>query len=246
MLSACYDLKGELTVGEDDTVSGTMSISAPSELYAQMPELAQAGEDLPAGMTAEPLKADGYEGFTYTLDQVALTDLTEREGRGFPLTVTRDAAGYTVEGDFTSWFPKKGELQQQGLTIPGTLPPPRIALTLTLPTPIVDAPEGAPVEGSTLTLTEKWLMGHKTFAFKAPVAPEAPAPAPAAEPTVSAFPIPDHGRNPIPLYVFSLMVVGGLGLMFYGRFGAVAAKAPAGDKSAKASKAKAKKSKKRK
>ncbi|ROS76474.1 hypothetical protein [Cellulomonas sp. PhB143] len=104
-LAGCMRLHLDLTLGEDDTMDGSIVVAIsddvaqtlgqdPQDLWDQMGS--EIDGNLPDGAEQEPYAEDGYTGARFTYADQPISDT----GTGDELTITRDGDEYVVSGTF--------------------------------------------------------------------------------------------------------------------------------------------------
>lgn len=244
MLSGCYKIKSDLTLNPtNETVSGVLGVSVPTKYFKAMGDQLPS-EDLPAGVTVKEINANGMQGYSYTLTDVPMSELSASDSP-LPIKVARDGDAYVLTGDFTQWFFTTKSLKQDGIKVKGEVPAPQIDFKFTFPDPVTDAPKGTVTDGNTVKLSGPWVKSHKKFRIAAAHNFDAvPVPSfkdfPSADRSVEkAYPLPLKERNELPLFFFGLMIAGGLITIILAHYGHVS-RAPRDPKSKQAKKAKKK------
>ncbi len=105
VLAGCMKVDMDMTLSEDDTVSGSMVMAFSNQLAESMGmepgELwEQAGgdlaQDLPEGASQEPYSDDEYTGTTITFSDAPIEDFSGTGGE--EMSITRDGDEYVVTG----------------------------------------------------------------------------------------------------------------------------------------------------
>ena len=147
LLAGCMRVDADLTISEQDTVSGQVRIavdrewasaqgSDPDTMFA--PILQDLQEAPESGVTAEPFSDEDFVGLTLTLRHTPLERVSAATSG--VLKITRAAGEYQVNGDFT------GLAEQAGST---EIPPWQLDLSITFPDGVSKA--DGQISGSTVS-----------------------------------------------------------------------------------------------
>ncbi|MFE6968633.1 LppM family (lipo)protein [Isoptericola sp. NPDC057653] len=155
-LSGCMKVDLDMTLSEDDTVSGTMIMAvsnslaetmgmSPGDLWKQAG--GELGQDAPKGATQEPYSDDEYTGTKYTFTDAPISDISGTGGED--LTITRDGDNYVVDGtlDLAQGADQLKSLPQK---VQDAFD---VRLAITFPGAVSDAT--GTVDGTTVTWTPK-------------------------------------------------------------------------------------------
>ncbi|GAA1719524.1 hypothetical protein GCM10009809_14150 [Isoptericola hypogeus] len=160
-LAGCMKVDMDMTLSEDDTVSGTMVLAFSNQLAETMGmepgELwDQAGgeleQDLPEGTTQEPYSDDEYTGTQVTFADTPIEDFAGSGGED--LSITREGDEYVVTGtmDLSEGAEQLGSLPQ------GVQDSFDAQLSVTFPGEVTDS--NGEIDGNTVTWTPQ--MGETT------------------------------------------------------------------------------------
>ena len=122
-LAGCMKVDMDMTLSEDDTVSGSMVMAVsnslaetmgmePGELWKQAG--GELSQNLPEGTSQEPYSDDEYTGTKYTFTDAPISQISGEGGED--LTITRDGDNYVVDGTMNL---SEGADQLKSLTGPG-------------------------------------------------------------------------------------------------------------------------------
>ncbi|WP_277207643.1 LppM family (lipo)protein [Isoptericola croceus] len=160
-LAGCLKMDMDLTLNEDDTVSGSFTMAFADQLAESMgmdPQTLwdQAGDevasDLPDGATQEPYADGEYTGTTMSFTDMPLDELS---GAGTDeLSITRDGDEYVVEGTM-DMSDDTGQLDSMAAGMAGAFD---VRIAVTFPGEVIES--NGTVEGSTV----EWrpAMGEST------------------------------------------------------------------------------------
>ncbi|MFC8600524.1 LppM family (lipo)protein [Isoptericola sp. NPDC057191] len=160
-LSGCMKVDLDMTLSEDDTVSGTMIMAVsnslaetmgmkPGDLWKQAG--GEVGQSAPQGATQEPYSDDEYTGTKYTFTDTPIGDMS---GSGDEdLTITRDGDNYVVDGtlDLSQGADQLKSLPQK---VQDAFD---VQISITFPGAVSDA--SGQIEGNTVTWTPQ--LGETT------------------------------------------------------------------------------------
>jgi hypothetical protein len=160
-LAGCMRLDMDLTLSDDDTVSGTMTVAFsdqlaetmgmdPQELWDQAGD--QVAADLPEGSSQEPYADGEYTGTTVTFEDMPLEELS---GAGTDeLSITREDDEYVVQGTMNL----SDDTGQMSSLPPGVADTFDVRIAVTFPGEVIET--NGTVDGSTV----EWrpAMGEST------------------------------------------------------------------------------------
>jgi len=160
-LAGCMKVDMDMTLSEDDTVSGSIVMAVsnslaetmgmePGELWKQAG--GQMSQGLPEGATQEPYSDDEYTGTKYTFSDAPISEVSGGDAES--LSITRDGENYVVDGTM-NLSEGSEELEQLPQNVRDAFD---VRLAITFPGPVSDA-TGA-VDGNTVTWTPK--VGENT------------------------------------------------------------------------------------
>lgn len=190
LLGGCMKMEMTLVLAEDDTASGSMVMAVsdeaaetmgmdPQELWDSMS--AEVAGDVPAGATAEPYKADGYTGMTYSFAATPLAEFaTAQDGS---LTVVREGDEYVVAGTMDLTDASMDAEQLEDPTTQAILATFVVRMSVTFPGPVSD--HNGTLDGTTVT----WQPAFNevtTMSARGSAVAGAPAPQETAEPQDTA------------------------------------------------------------
>ncbi|MGF0115282.1 LppM family (lipo)protein [Promicromonospora sp. Marseille-Q5078] len=156
VLAGCLRLDMDMTVSEDDTVSGTMIAAfsnqlaetlgmEPGELWDQAG--GELGLDLPEGATQEPYSDDEYTGTRITFTDTPIEDVG---GNGAAdVSITRDGDEYVVDGT-VDLSEGADQLEQLPQNVQDAFD---VQLSITFPGAVSDVSDSGQVDGTTVTWT---------------------------------------------------------------------------------------------
>ncbi|WP_166844911.1 LppM family (lipo)protein [Isoptericola sp. BMS4] len=154
-LAGCMKIDTDLTLSEDDTVSGSMVMAYSNQFAEQMgmdPQefWEQAGGDLNSTLaensTQQPYSDGEYTGAEVTFLDKPLEDFTIRNDAGIQLAITRDGDDYVVDGVMDLSGPDAlGPMPEDDMD---TL---ALRIAVTFPGPVSEST--GTVEGTTVTWT---------------------------------------------------------------------------------------------
>ncbi|MFD6179406.1 MULTISPECIES: LppM family (lipo)protein [unclassified Isoptericola] len=160
-LAGCMKVDMDMTLSEDDTVSGTMIMAVsnslaetmgmePGELWKQAG--GELSQNLPEGASQEPWSDDDYTGTKYTFTDAPIDQISGEGGED--LSITRDGDDYVVDGtlDLAQGADQLKSLPQK---VQDAFD---VRLAITFPGAVSDA-TGA-IDGTTVTWTPQ--VGEKT------------------------------------------------------------------------------------
>lgn len=160
-LAGCMKVDMDMTLSEDDTVSGSIVMAVsnslaetmgmePGELWKQAG--GELSQNLPEGTSQEPYSDDEYTGTKYTFTEAPISQISGEGGED--LSITRDGDDYVVDGTMNL-----SEGADQLKSLPQNVQDAfDVTLAITFPGPVSDA-TGA-VDGNTVTWTPK--VGENT------------------------------------------------------------------------------------
>jgi len=146
----------DMTLSEDDTVSGSMIMAVsnglaetmgmePGELWDQAGgELAQGA---PEGATQEPYSDDDYTGTKYTFTDTPISDISGDGGED--LTITRDGDEYVVDGTM-DLSEGADQIEQLPQNVQDAFD---VQISITFPGAVSDVSDSGQVDGNTVTWT---------------------------------------------------------------------------------------------
>ncbi|SKC76112.1 LppM family (lipo)protein [Krasilnikoviella flava] len=155
-LAGCMKVDMDMTLSEDDTVSGTIVMAVsnslaetmgmePGELWNQAG--GELSQNLPEGATQEPYSDDEYTGTKYTFTDAPISQISGEGGED--LTITRDGDDYVVDGTMNL-----SEGADQLESLPQNVQDAfDVRLAITFPGPVSDAT--GTIDGNTVTWTPK-------------------------------------------------------------------------------------------
>ncbi|MFB7800329.1 LppM family (lipo)protein [Isoptericola sp. NPDC056134] len=155
-LAGCMKVDMDMTLSEDDTVSGSIVMAVsnslaetmgmePGELWKQAG--GELSQNLPEGTSQEPYSDDEYTGTRYTFTDAPISQISGEGGED--LTITRDGDNYVVDGTMNL-----SEGADQLKSLPQNVQDAfDVSLAITFPGPVSDA-TGA-IDGNTVTWTPK-------------------------------------------------------------------------------------------
>ncbi|MFC7878396.1 LppM family (lipo)protein [Isoptericola sp. NPDC057391] len=160
-LAGCMKVDMDMTLSEDDTVSGTIVMAVsnslaetmgmePGELWDQAG--GEMSQGLPEGATQEPYSDDEYTGTRYTFSDAPISDISGGDDES--LSITRDGDTYVVDGTM-NLSEGSEELEQLPQDVRDAFD---VRLAITFPGPVSDAT--GTVDGNTVTWTPQ--VGENT------------------------------------------------------------------------------------
>ncbi|MFE5292512.1 LppM family (lipo)protein [Isoptericola sp. NPDC056618] len=160
-LAGCMKVDMDMTLSEDDTVSGSIVMAVsnslaetmgmePGELWKQAG--GELSQNLPEGTSQEPYSDDEYTGTRYTFTEAPISQISGEGGED--LTITRDGDDYVVDGTMNL-----SEGADQLKSLPQNVQDAfDVSLAITFPGPVSDAT--GTIDGNTVTWTPK--VGENT------------------------------------------------------------------------------------
>lgn len=160
-LAGCMKVDMDMTLSEDDTVSGSIVMAVsnslaetmgmePGELWKQAG--GELSQNLPEGTSQEPWSDDEYTGTKYTFADAPISQISGEGGED--LSITRDGDTYFVDGTMNL-----SEGADQLKSLPQNVQDAfDVSLAITFPGPVSDAT--GTVDGNTVTWTPK--VGENT------------------------------------------------------------------------------------
>ncbi len=160
-LAGCMKVDMDMTLSEDDTVSGSIVMAVsnslaetmgmePGELWKQAG--GELSQNLPEGTSQEPYSDDEYTGTKYTFADAPISQISGEGGED--LSITRDGDTYVVDGTMNL-----SEGADQLKSLPQNVQDAfDVSLAITFPGPVSDAT--GTVDGNTVTWAPK--VGENT------------------------------------------------------------------------------------
>lgn len=205
VLTGCMRMHVGLTLGEDDTVDGSMVFAVsdevarslgqePQDVWDQMsPEITS---DLPPGATQEPYAEDGFTGTRITFADQPLSGTGGLATGADDLSITREGDEYVVAGrmDLTDTGLDEGDASDP--TTQQLLESVDVALAITFPGPVAES--NGEVDGTTVTWRP--VVGEVTeIAARGAAVADGAAPEESASPAVpGAEPGDDTADDAVP------------------------------------------------
>jgi len=153
-LAGCMKVDMDMTLSEDDTVSGSIVMAVsnslaetmgmePGELWDQAG--GELSQNLPEGASQEPYSDDEYTGTRYTFTEAPISQISGEGGED--LTITRDGDNYVVDGTM-NLSEGSEQLEQLPQNVQDAFD---VRLAITFPGAVSDAT--GTVDGTTVTWT---------------------------------------------------------------------------------------------